>query len=289
MRLLEDQLNKGVLGELPEMDHWAIEEFLWHGLPGDSWHPIEAFLEHAGPRFPPVAREQLRRWKEAHVGMFKIGETVNDTVRLHEWDPVRGGHVGEPFRAITLNIGAANIYKSAHEKFLLTHVAPWRPEEGLFCGMGYGLQLAPRQVPRWADFLGLRHLAIAATPLPWRVSTTALQEHLRRWRHREWHSWMRGKLRFPFHAFVGVPPRGDMEVLEVRGLLPSTVEQARSIGIYFEVPYRNETQVLAAGGTLVLPVDIRSPNRLALEEYHAFRCLEGPPPGTRGMPSFTTL
>jgi hypothetical protein len=289
MRQLEDRLSKGVLGELPEMDHWAIEEFLWHGLPGDSWHPVEAFLEHTGTRFPPAAHEQLQRWKEARIGLFQIGDVVEETVGLHEWDPVRRGHVGEPFRAITLNVGGPNVYKSASGQFILTHVAPWKPEDGLYCGMGYAAQFTQRQLPMAAVFLGLRHLEIAATPLPWRKSPSALHEHQRRWRQREWHSWLTAQLRFPFTAFVGLPPRVKMDIREVRGLLPSTPEEARSMGIYFEVPSDDETEIIAAGGTTVLPVDISSANRLALEEYHAYRKADGPPPGTLGMPAYTSV
>ncbi len=32
---LEDDLHDGLLHFLPDLHHWAIEEFLWHGLPGD--------------------------------------------------------------------------------------------------------------------------------------------------------------------------------------------------------------------------------------------------------------
>jgi hypothetical protein len=62
-RLFERQLRQGLLGFLPELaDHWGIEEFFWHGMPADSWHPVEAFLAHAGDRFPPAAQDQLRLW-----------------------------------------------------------------------------------------------------------------------------------------------------------------------------------------------------------------------------------
>src|SRR5437016_2180268 len=37
-RELEERLSKGALGGLLDLDHWAVEEFFWHGLPGDSWH-----------------------------------------------------------------------------------------------------------------------------------------------------------------------------------------------------------------------------------------------------------
>src|SRR5262245_34358882 len=77
---LEYRLSKGLLADLPELDHWAVEEFLWHGQPGDPWQPVEAFLEHAGARFPPAAQAQLRRWKEARVGLYEIGDVADDTV-----------------------------------------------------------------------------------------------------------------------------------------------------------------------------------------------------------------
>jgi hypothetical protein len=230
-RELEERLKKGVLSQLPELDHWAMEEFLWHGLPGDTWDPVEAFLEHAGARFPPPAREQLRLWKQARIGLFEVGEMEKDTVWLQEWDPVQQASIGGSFRAITLNISGANAWRSARGRFLLTHVAPWQPEQGLYCGMGYGTHVDLPGTALMANFLGLRHLAVAATPLPWRESGAARKEYLRRWRQREWHSWMEEHLQFPFHAFVGVPPHGEMEIREVRSLLPSTAEQARNFGI----------------------------------------------------------
>jgi hypothetical protein len=289
MRELQHRLSKGMLSELPQLDHWAMEEFLWHGLPGDSWHPVEFFLEHGGARFPPAARDQLRLWKQARIGLFQVGEVASDTVSLQEWDPVRRAHVGEPFRAITLNVAGVNVQRSARGQYLLTHVAPWRPEEGLYCGMGYGTVLDSRRTALGAMFLGLRHLDVAATPLPWKQNTAMRNEYLGRWRQREWHSWLEDHLQFPFQAFVPIPPRGEIESREVRGLMPSTAERARLMGIYFEVPSADDEQVLVAGGTAIAPVDITSPNRMALEEYHAFRKLAGPPPGARGMPGFTQL
>ena len=53
---LENRFLKGPLSYLPEIDHWAMEEFFYHGLPGDSWHPIEAFLAREGDRFNPPGR-----------------------------------------------------------------------------------------------------------------------------------------------------------------------------------------------------------------------------------------
>ena len=179
---LEERLKKGPLGDLPELDHWALEEFFWHGVPGDSWNPVEAFLEHSGARFPPAAQEQLRRFKQARVGLYQVGEVANDTVEFREWDLVRRSCVGAPFRAITLSIGGVNGLRTLRGKYNLTHVAPWRPDEGLFCGMGYGVFLDLHQTPIAADFLGFRQLAAAATPLPWQESRSARAEYLGRWR-----------------------------------------------------------------------------------------------------------
>lgn len=56
----------------------------------------------------------------------------------------------------------------------------------------------------------------------------------------------------------------------------------------FEVVSQFE-QVIIAGGTTISPIDITSPNSLLLAEYHAFRDHAGPPPATRGQPTFMTL
>src|SRR5207244_1439395 len=110
-RPFEDAIRQGPVGFLPDIDHWAIEEFLWHGVPGDSWQPVEAFLESAGDRFPPAAREQLRLWKQARIGLFEVGGVRDDTVGLQEWDAVRGAAIGPAVRAITLNIGGINLFR----------------------------------------------------------------------------------------------------------------------------------------------------------------------------------
>ena len=86
MRALEARFRRGPLGFLPEIEHWAMEEFIWHGIPGDSFLPVEAFLACEGDRFPPAAREQIRRWKEARLGAFEVGEVAGETVMLRPWD-----------------------------------------------------------------------------------------------------------------------------------------------------------------------------------------------------------
>jgi len=57
LKRLERQYRRGKLGFLPEIEHWAMEEFFWHGAPGDVWHALESFLRRAScsltrlPRF----------------------------------------------------------------------------------------------------------------------------------------------------------------------------------------------------------------------------------------------
>jgi hypothetical protein len=288
-RQLEDALRKGLLGHLPDIDHWSWEEFIWHGLPGDPWHPVDAFLAAAGSRFPPAAAEQLRRWKEARIGLFEVGAVADDLVALREWDGLQRTATGPWFRAIGLNIGGVNWYRDARGQVMLTYVAPWQPSEGVFCAMGYGMKTDKGQTALALDYLGLRHPDVVCRPLPWKASRAAAEQHLRHWRQREWHGWLRERLRFPFLALVLSPPDGRPRLLPVHDLLPSTPEQARQLGIYLDVILEGGKEVLVAGGTNVVPLDVTSPNRLALAEYHAYRERVGPPPAARNAPRFFDL
>jgi hypothetical protein len=289
LKRFEADCRKGLLHALPEVDHWSWEEFIYHGLPGDSWHPIEAYLAQAGDRYPPAAAAQLRRWKEARVGLYEIGEVADDTLALREWDAVRDAPGGSPMRAITLNIGGVNAFRQLRGKLLLSYVAPWLPDDNLYCGMGYSKPLEKSFAQPFLAYLALRHPDVVGRPLPWNVSRAAEQHYLREWRGRDWQGWLQEQLTFPFAALVTTPPAGVPRLLEVRRLLPSTADRARVFGIYFEVPQPGRPEVLAAGGTHVVPLDITSRNRLALAEYHAFRDRAGQPPGVRGRPTFFEL
>jgi hypothetical protein len=287
-RQLEAGLSKGLMGFLPEIDHWAMEEFFWHGLPGDSWNPIDAYLAQKGDLFPPRAHEQIRLWKQAKIGLFEMGEIQEETVVLREWDPIVGSTIGAPMRAITLNIGGVNIYRNAHNQLTLTYLAPWAAAENLFCGMGYGVTPTKQNAEILIPYLWLRHPEIVARPLPWEASRAAADEYMREWRRREWHRWLGERMHFPFWALVTLPPLGKPQLKQVFELIPSTPEQARQIGIYFAVDMMAKTGV-AAGGTHVTPIDVTSPNLMALREYHAYREHAGPPPATRGQPMYTIL
>jgi hypothetical protein len=285
--LLEKDLKKGVLGLLPELYHWAMEEFLWHSRPGDSWHPVEAFLAREGDRFPPPAQEQLRRWKEATLSTFEIGGTQDETVELRPWDVIKGTPTGAPIRAITLNIGGINLFTKEAGRILLSYLAPWLPAENLYCGMGYSLMVPKREAVQLIPILWLRHMGVVSRPLPWKVNRATVEEYRDQWLTRDWHRWLGDRLRFPFQALIPLPPSGKLQLCEVTGLVPSTPRQAYQFGIYLEVP--EGTEMIVVGGTAVTPVDVQSTNMTVLREYQDYRDWAGPPPGTVGQPSFTRL
>ena len=182
----EDGLLKGVLGYLPKIDHWSWEEFIWHGLPDDSWNPVEAYLEQAGDRYPPGARRQLLQWKEARIGLFEIGDVADETLGLQEWDAVSQTATGAPFRAITLNIGGVNTFRSSRGSVMLTYISPWVAEENLYCSLGYSQTAAKRDSVLLLPYLGLKHPEVVSRPLPWKASRAGADQFLRQWRSREW-------------------------------------------------------------------------------------------------------
>jgi len=283
---LERAFERGPLGEIPDIDHWADEEFFWHGVPGDDWHPIEAYIKHIGERWPEETREQFRRWKEARFGFFEIGRVRGETVTLREWDVVGDVPVGDAFPAITLGMGGMNFFRRHRRKLMLTYVAPWLPAENLYCSMGYGMMLKRKEVGLAELLLGLRHPDLVAQPLPWKAGPEARREHERRWRERDWQSWLEEQLEFPFRAFIPESPGGGGP-FEVTDLMPQSTESARKMGIYLQVPVRGGVNVV--GVTKVLVPDIASPNWMPIREYIAYRERFGPPPGVRDAPDVVRL
>jgi hypothetical protein len=282
---LQEGFRKGVFGYLPDMDHWAMEEFFWHGLPGDTWQPIDAYLAAKGEPFPPAAHEQLRLWKEAKLSALEIGSVRDDLAELRAWDPYRRTPSGPWLRVISLGIGGVNSFRQSRGQITLTYVAPWSPGEQLFCAMGYGVVVPKEAVDRMLPFLGLHHPGIICRAMPWNVSRRAEKEHLRIWQTREWHGWLQQRLQFPFQALIPLPPRMNPALRTAVSLLPSTPQEARDFGIYFDVPL-DDSEGDAFGATAVTPLDVTAPNLAALREYSAYRERVGPPPGTVGRSAF---
>jgi len=280
---LEKGFRNGVLGYIPSIEHWAMEQFFWHGLPGDRWQPIDAYLAARGECFAPAAHEQLQLWKEAKLSLLEIGEVRDDLVELRTWDPYLRAPSGEWVRAIALNIGGVNFYRQSRGQTTLTYLAPWAPQQQLFCALGYGAVVPKQEVHRLLPYLGLHHPEILCRALPWKVSRSAENDFLQVWRSRKWHCWLSERLQLPFQALIPMERTQEPALRTVNRLLPSTPQQAHDFGIYFEVPL-DHGDVGAIGATAVAPLDVTAPNLLALREYSAYRERVGPPPGTVGRP-----
>jgi len=284
---LERAFKRGPLGEIPEVDHWAMEEFFWHGVPGDDWHPIEAYIKHIGERWSAEAREQFRRWKEARFGFFEIGRVRGETVTLREWDVAGDVPVGDPFPAITLGMGGVEFFRPDRRKLMLTYVAPWLPAENLCCSMGYGMVLKRKEVGVAELLLGLRHPDLVVQPLPWKAGPQVRREYEQRWKERDWQSWLEERLEFPFRAIIPNAPIGGPGPFEITDIMYQSAERSREFGVYLQVPVRRGVQMV--GVTNVIVLDIVSPNWMLIREYIAYRERFGPPPGVRDAPRVVRL
>jgi hypothetical protein len=289
----ERALKRGPLGSVPDIEDWAMEEFWWHGVPDDDWHPLEAYLSFVGDRLSPAGHEQLRRWKEARIGFYEIGNVVDDAIVMaiimQEWDPAQRTHVGEPFRAVTPGLGGVEFLRQYYGQVELTYVAPWLPNQDLYCAMGYGTMVPKEKVGVLELMLGLHQPAVAARPLPWKVSAAMHREHVREWKRRDWVTWLDEHMEFPFRAIVPTPPAGEPQEVTIDDLLRQDPDATRQFGVYVSVLEEGGRSVTLFGLTNVLPLDITSPNWWAVAEYGAYREHVGPPPGTVGQPRITRL
>jgi hypothetical protein len=277
-RQLERQLKQGLLDFMPEIEHWGMEEFFWHGLPGNPWTPIDQFLQADGNHFPAAARMQLARWKDARIGCYEIGSVADDSVSLREMDVVTGRPVGPWVRAIALNIGGVNIYGPEKGKLNLTYLAPWAPDENIFCAMGYGLFL-PREQLATVTLLvrGLRSIQAVTFPLPWRAGKAAARQCFEQWRERDWFQFMAIQVRCPFAAVIMT--KEGPELCTIHRMITKTTAQSQHYGLYFGL---DDKEKLACGATAIFPLDFDSPNAMAFAEYREFRRIVGPPPASRG-------
>ena len=279
LKRLEQQYRLGKLGFLPEIEHWAMEEFFWHGAPGDEWHPLEAFLQGEGDHFPPAARRQLRRWKEAELRVLEIGEVRDSTVQLRPWNLREASPAGVWFRAIDLSMSGVKLYRPHAGSLTLTYLAPWAPEEDLFCTMGYGMILAKAN---FASLLVPQFLAdpqLVCSRWPWEADARSKRESETEWRRRDWQGWFEQRVVFPFDAVV-LTNEGPA-LLTVEDIERVSGEQARKIGIYFGV--RCGGMKLRSGATGIYPLDMSARNAATFAEYRAYRDLVGPPPGVRRL------
>lgn len=276
MRRFERQAAQGILEGFPELDHWCLEEFFWHGAPDSNWNPIDRFLATSGDQFPPAAQQQIRRWKEARFGFYEIGRCADDLMELRELDAITLRPTAPWLRAISLNMGGVNHYTQQLGQIALTYVAPWAPEQNIHCAMGYGICLPPDQCALAVPLIfGMRNPKAIAFPLPWNVGKAARQQFIEEWRRRDWHAWMKERVRLPFDAALVVPPK-DARLVRIKHMVTRSAEEVQRIGLYFDAAL-TATEVGVLGATNIQPVHVDSPTALAFAEYHAYRRFAGPP------------
>ena len=96
--------------------------------------------------FSPAQASQLALWKQARIGFFEVGAVADDLVSLRELDAITHRPAGSWVRAIALNIGGVNHYRSEKGNVMVTYLAPWSQDENIFCAMGYGLFVPDSQL-----------------------------------------------------------------------------------------------------------------------------------------------
>ncbi|MBI4601562.1 MAG: hypothetical protein HY721_06340, partial [Planctomycetes bacterium] len=178
--------------------------------------------------------------------------------------------------AISLNIGGVNAYRGLEGHITVMYVAPWAPDQGISCAMGYGMTLPKRRSAILVLPLGFAHPAVVARPFPWAESAWAAREHLSLWELRDWQGWLADRLQLPFPALVPDLSSGELAIATVAGILRVSADEARRQGIHFDC--RLGGSALTLGATALTPCDIASPNAALLAEYHAYRERVGPPP-----------
>jgi hypothetical protein len=170
LRQLQDDYERGTLHWVDAARSWALEEFLWHGYPGGDSSPLDHYLDAREAKYPAEALEQLRQWKVAKFGMFRVGRVRRDAVELTPIDS-RGTSTGPMFKAISLNVGGVNVFLGRRGDTLITYVAPWSEEPCIACCMGYGTTWPS---DRCGHSLSLAARRARAPEVPPRVEPTGL-------------------------------------------------------------------------------------------------------------------
>jgi hypothetical protein len=277
---MERDAKRGPLYVIPEIHHWVLEEYFWHGVPGDTWNPMEAYLGFVGERLSEVGKAQLRQWKQARLGAFRIGPVQGGTMQLEEWDIGRRVAIGEPFRAISLGIGGVQPFRDARGALLIGYISPWIPAENLYCSMGYSIMPQVKEAEAFELILNLCTPELVVKPLPWKTTPGARHRYMREWRQRNWNAWLADRLQIPFRALTAHSTTGKLAPVTVTALLHSDEQVARDFGIYVEVS--GLPDIAATGVANITAIDVASPNWMPIAEYGEYRHLAGPPPRAPG-------
>lgn len=268
------QYSKGKLSLLENIHQWSNEKFLWRGAAALRTHPLDAFLQCAGNRFSLAAREKLCRWKEARLGFFEVGPVGDETVRLRAWDVERSAETGEWFDAIDLSTDGVDSYRQECGSVLCTYLAPWSPEKGLFCSMGYSMLTSKENCPALALHLNLNHADFGQQRWRWIGSSLRQQRHRKSWTNRDWQPWLRERITAPFPALIATE-KGLKVARAVRIFDQMSLRETRDFGNYMVIDWQGEEVLM--GMTGVVPLDLTSAEAAALVEYSHYRRHAGPP------------
>jgi hypothetical protein len=277
---MERDAKRGPLYLVPEINHWALEEYFWHGVPGDTWDPMEAYLDFVGDRLSEAGKTQLRQWKQARLGAFRVGLVQGGAMQLEEWDIGRRVASGEPFRAISLGIGGVQPFRDARGALLIGYISPWIPAENLYCSMGYSIMPQVKEAEAFELILNLCTPELVVKPLPWKTTPGARHRYMREWRQRNWNDWLADRLQFPFRALTANSTTGKLAPVTVKALLHSDEQVARDFGVYVEVS--GLPDIAATGVANIMAIDVASPNWMPIAEYGEYRHRAGPPPRAPG-------
>ncbi len=219
----EQQYRQGPLGMLSDINHWAMEKFLWQG----AEHPLDAFLLRHAHRYSPTACEQFRQWKQAQLGLFEIGDVWRDTVKLRPFDIFRQQPGGPWRRAIDLSIEGAETFVGRAGLIVLTYVAPWNPAQELDCALGYSAMVPRAACGVLAPYLNLQHGDFGRQPWPWQQPGEANRQLRREWAQRNWQAWLRERVATPFSAIVVLGNSGPQIVVAAKFRYSSTRDRAQ--------------------------------------------------------------
>jgi hypothetical protein len=279
----------GPLRQLPGISHWGLEKFLWNGSPQLKSHPLDAFLDSRNGRYEPSIIATVLRWKQAKLGLYEIGRPTRFGVALRSWHPLRRATTPW-FEARELAASESISWKDSRGSILASFVAPSSLRTDLsdvghpaighatigHATIGHaattsaaflmGFTLLVNKLDSHPLLLleNLNHSRLGLDIDPWEVSDAARREYQRRWRDRDWRTWLRKQVRGPFPVLLTSSGRSAVASFlaweRISHRETETVEEP-----YAWVEYHGSPRLVRASG--LVPVDLASTAARGLREY----------------------
>ncbi|MFO0818551.1 MAG: hypothetical protein U1A77_11455 [Pirellulales bacterium] len=274
----------GPLRQLPGIAHWSLEKFLWNGSPQLKSHPLDAFLATRNPKYSPSIIATVLRWKQAKLGLYEIGHPTRFGVALRSWHPLRRATTPW-FEARELAVAEAISWRDSRGSILASFVAPSSlPTDLSDVGhpaighatighaamtsaaflMGFTLLVNKLDGPPLLLLENLNHARLGLDIDPWEVSDAARREYQRRWRERDWRTWLRKQVRGPFPVLLTNSGRSAVATFLAWERV-SHRETANVEEPYAWVEYQGSPRLVRAAG--LVPVDLASTAARGLKEY----------------------